>query len=59
MANNKKDQSVILYSASDKDLADLKIVKERLEQLPRDSLLYIAGAVNALSADSAANRPNA
>lgn len=59
MADNKEMRAFIPATVPEKDLADLKNVKEQLEQLPRDSLLYIAGAVNALAADNAINQPNA
>lgn len=58
MAGNK-EKRVPSPVTTPEDLADLNDVKVRLEQLPRDSLIYIAGAVNALAADSAVNRPNA
>ena len=58
MAENN-EKRVPVPVTTPEDLADLNDVKVRLEQLTRDSLIYIAGAVNALAADSAVNRPNA
>lgn len=39
-------------------MLDLKAVCEKMETLPHDSLMYVAGAISALAATNKEPRPN-
>lgn len=46
--------SVAKERAVSNELIDLKVINEKLEALPHDSLMYVAGAISALAAANTA-----
>ena len=45
-----KKMSTAKEKAVSSELLDLKTISEKLETLPHDSLMYVAGAISALAA---------